>query len=50
MNDLKRVIDLCVEFLNVRLTFGDFSFTPLSVMIGVFVLSIAVAFVSKLFS
>ncbi len=49
MNDIFYVINYVIFLLDTRITIGSFSFTFLSVFIGMAFLSIAIWAVSKLF-
>ena len=49
MTNIKMVIEKCIEFMNVQLHFGSFTLTPMGILLGMFVLYIAVVFVIKLF-
>lgn len=50
MDNLKLVIDYAYKFLSVPLHFGTFTFTPFSVFLGCFAISLGVLFIKKLFS
>lgn len=49
MNDIKSVIELCINLLNTRISFDIFSFTFGQVWLGLACLAIVIGFVVKLF-
>lgn len=50
MEDLRVVINKCVELMEYPLNFGSVTITPMGVLIGMFVLSLAIYFVSEVFT
>lgn len=49
MNDIKAVIDCCVDMLNTELTFAPFSFTIAQFFIASAVLSLCIGFIVHIF-
>lgn len=49
MDDIKLVIDMCVDFLNTRLTFYPFSFTVMQYLIGCACLAVVINFLRRFF-
>lgn len=50
MNNIKLVIDKCIEFFNISLTFGNYSFTMWQMFLTLELLSIVIYFVYRLFN
>lgn len=49
MSDIKKVMDVCIEILNYRLTFEPYSFTISQFLLGLAALAAVIYFVSRLF-
>ena len=50
MSDFKNVLDCCYQLLQTQITIAPYSFSLLSYLVGIGVLSIVVGFIKKLFS
>lgn len=49
MSNIRIVIEKCIEIMSIPLQFGSFTLTPIGILLGMFVLCIAIVFVVKLF-
>lgn len=49
MNNIKLVIEKCLQLFSIRLSVGGFSFSLLEVSIGLTILSVAICFIHYLF-
>lgn len=49
MENIKLLIDTCIDFFNTKLTFSPFSFTIMQALVGCVCLAIIINFISRLF-